>query len=89
MVERIAASYRTWLATHLPAAGAHRLYFDHGDQGLDSLYPPHQAKVDALVAAKGYRRDVDWISRSFPGTDHNERDWRVRMEGPLRFLLRA
>ena len=89
VVERVAESYRAWLATNLPIAGTHRLYFDHGDQGLDALYPPHQAKVDTLVAARGYRRDVDWVSRAFPGTDHHERDWRARLDTPLRFLLSA
>ncbi|MBS0395792.1 MAG: alpha/beta hydrolase, partial [Proteobacteria bacterium] len=29
-LDRVAAGYLDWLATHLPAPGDHRLYFDHG-----------------------------------------------------------
>jgi|CXWL01.1.fsa_nt_gi enterochelin esterase-like enzyme len=87
-VERMAAAYRDWLRLHLPAAGAHRLYFDHGTADLDALYAPHQDRVDALVAAQGYRQGVDWTTRVFPGAPHNESAWRERLAIPLRFLLR-
>lgn len=86
-VEQIAEAYRTWLAARLPAAGAHKLYFDHGNMELDSVYPPFQAKVDELVRRKGYRQGVDWITRTFPGTAHNEKVWRERLDIPLQFLL--
>jgi enterochelin esterase-like enzyme len=76
------------LREHLPAAGAHRLYFDHGTQGLDGLYGPHQQKVDALLAAKGYRPGIDWTTREFPGAPHDESAWRERLATPLTFLLR-
>lgn len=87
-VEQIAQAYREWLAAKLPAAGAHKLYFDHGDMELDSVYPPFQAKVDELVRRKGYREGVDWITRAFPGTAHNEKVWRARLDIPLEFLLK-
>ena len=84
----IAQSYRDWLTTHLPKAGQHRFYFDHGDKGLDALYGKHQAEVDGLMRKKHYRLGVDWSTRYFPGTDHNEREWRARLAEPLRFLLK-
>ena len=87
-VEQMAAAYRDWLRAHLPAAGRHRLYFDHGTQGLDGLYGPLQQKVDVLVAAKGYRPDIDWTTRVFPGAPHDESAWRERLAIPLTFLLR-
>lgn len=87
-VEAMASAYRDWLRHHLPAAGAHRLYFDHGTAYLDGLYPRHQRAVDQIVAAKGYRRDVDWVTREFPGAPHNESAWRARLDVPLKFLLR-
>ncbi len=87
-IEQMAAAYRDWLREHLPAAGRHRLYFDHGTQGLDGLYGPHQQKVDALLAAKGYRPDIDWTSRVFAGAPHDESAWRERLAIPLTFLLR-
>ncbi|SFU52360.1 alpha/beta hydrolase [Pseudoduganella namucuonensis] len=87
-VDQIAQAYRAWLAKNLPAAGGHKLYFDHGTVELDSLYPPFQAKVDELLREKGYRQGVDWITRPFPGTAHNETVWRARLAIPLEFLLK-
>jgi enterochelin esterase-like enzyme len=85
--EQLAGAYRNWLVTELPDAGAHKLYFDHGTLGIDALYPPFQAKVDQLLDAKGYRQGVDWITRAYPGTAHNEAAWRARLATPLEFLL--
>jgi hypothetical protein len=71
----------------VPEAGAHRLWFDHGDGTLDALYPPLQAQIDPLIAAKGYVQGKDWITRAFPGTDHSEKSWAARLDQPLRFLF--
>ena len=87
-VEKMAAAYRDWLQVHLPAAGRHRLYFDHGTAGLDGLYGPHQQQVDTLLAAKGYRPGTDWTTRVFEGAPHDESAWRARLAIPLAFLLR-
>lgn len=86
-VATLAASYRDWLREHLPRAGAHRLYFDHGTEHLDAVYPPLQAEVDVLLRDKGYG-PRDLLSRAFPGTYHNEAAWRARLDVPLEFLLR-
>lgn len=88
-VEAMAAAYRDWLRVHLPTAGRHRLYFDHGTQGLDGLYGPHQQLVDGLLAAKGYRPGIDWTTRVFAGAPHDESAWRERLAIPLTFLLRT
>ena len=88
ILARVAQTYRDWLTQHLPTAGQHRIYFDHGDQGLDALYGPHQQAVDKIMRAKGYRSGIDWQTRYFPGTDHNEREWRARLAEPLTFLLK-
>ncbi len=82
-------STRRWLAASLPPAGKHRLYFDHGDQGLDATYGAHQQQIDQIVAAKGFRSGVDWQTRSFPGAAHHETAWQARLPVPLTFLLRA
>ncbi len=77
-----------WFARHLPAPGAHRLYFDHGTQTLDAAYAPYQARMDAAMRSASYRRDIDWITHVEPGAAHDERAWRARVDAPLRFLLR-
>ena len=76
-----------YLAENLPPAGAHRIYFDHGTEALDALYEPFQNRVDDVMRAKGYREDVDWMTRKFEGEPHNEVAWRGRVHIPLTFLL--
>lgn len=76
-----------WLATHLPRAGAHRLYFDFGTATLDAQYPPYQARMDAALPSLGYVAGRDWLTRRFDGAEHNEAAWKARLEVPLRFLL--
>ena len=87
--DEIAAAFYAWLERHLPLAGSHRLYFDRGTLHLDALYGPYQAKIDRLLAARGYRDGGDWLSRVFAGADHDEASWRRRLDIPLRFLLQA
>lgn len=88
-LQPIAEAGRAWLAEALPPAGRHRLYFDHGDRHLDALYAPHQQAVDALAAARGYRRGADLQSLAFAGADHHERAWRARLGPALAWLLPA
>lgn len=71
----------------LPPAGTHKLYFDHGTDGLDALYAPWQVKMDALMLKKGYQKDKDWESWVFPDEDHNEIFWANRLHVPLSFLF--
>jgi hypothetical protein len=51
------------------------------------MYDPFQQTIDATVARKGYRYNVDWITHTFPGADHCERGWAARLAVPLLFLL--
>lgn len=81
------SAMRDYLERRLPRAGTHRIYFDFGTLGLDAAYEPYQVKVDAVMAAKGYRQPNDWATLKFAGTDHNERDWRARLHLPFLFLL--
>ncbi|GAB2503948.1 alpha/beta hydrolase-fold protein [Lysobacter humi (ex Lee et al. 2017)] len=76
-----------WLATQLPRAGVHRLYFDFGTATLDAQYAPYQARMDARLPGLGYRAGHDWLTRRFEGAAHNEAAWKARLDVPLRFLL--
>ena len=76
-----------YLEDALPSPGQHKLYFDYGTETLDALYEPLQKPVDALLAAKGYKQNLDWITRKFDGAAHNEPAWRARIPIPLTFLL--
>lgn len=80
------AAFQAYIAAHFPPPGAHRIYFDHGTQTLDALYADRQAKVDAILRAKGYG-PADFESLAFPGADHSEKSWAARLDRPLVFLL--
>ena len=77
-----------YVATHVPAPGRHRFYFDYGTEAIDAQYEPHQQRVDAAMRARGYRPGVDMVSHRYLGAAHNEAAWRDRIEVPLVFLLR-
>jgi enterochelin esterase-like enzyme len=83
----IPAAFLNYLKTNLPSPKNHKLYFDHGDKTLDSLYKPYQLKADEIIKAAGYGKK-DWISREFPGEDHSERSWYKRLDIPMLFLLK-
>jgi enterochelin esterase-like enzyme len=76
-----------WLATHLPDARNHRLYYDFGTATLDAQYAPYQQRMDAVMRAHGYREGRNWITRRIEGAEHSERAWRDRVDVPLEFLL--
>ena len=85
----LAAAVLGWFDANLPRAGAHRLYFDHGTQGLDRLYAPYQARMDAIGAARGYVAGKDWLSKAAAGAEHNEAAWNARLPAALGFVLKA
>jgi len=64
-----------------------RLWFDHGTVGLDANYAPYQERVDALLKRQGWRPGIDFVSKVYPGADHNEDAWRARLGESLQFLL--
>lgn len=78
-----------YFAQHLPRAGAHRLYFDFGTATLDALYEPFQQRMDAALRTLGYTEGRDWLTKKFPGAEHNEKAWSARVDLPLEFLLTA
>jgi hypothetical protein len=85
--EVVSSAFERYLVPSLPDPKSHRLYFDHGSETLDAAYARYQNRIDAVVERRGYRRDLNWISRNFPGQAHNEISWASRVEIPLQFLL--
>ncbi len=76
-----------YFAKALPKAGAHRVYFDFGTATLDALYEPFQQRMDAALRTLGYTEGRDWLTKKFPGAEHNEKAWAARVDLPLEFLL--
>lgn len=75
-----------YLRKNLPTDGKHKLYFDHGTEGIDSFYAVTQWKVDALLLTKNFGTN-NYLSISFQGANHTERDWARRLHYPLNFIL--
>lgn len=85
--EVVSSAFERYLVPALPDPRTHKLYFDHGSETLDAIYARYQDRVDAVVARRGYRKWLDWMSLSFPGEKHNEISWASRVAVPLQFLL--
>ena len=85
--EVVSSAFERYLAPALPSPATHKLYFDHGSETLDAVYARYQDRVDTVVARRGYRKGVNWLSLSFPGQKHNEISWASRVDVPLQFLL--
>jgi enterochelin esterase-like enzyme len=85
--EVVSSAFERYLAPALPDPKTHKLYFDHGSETLDAIYKRYQDRVDAVVARRGYKQGVNWLTRSFPGQKHNEISWASRVAVPLQFLL--
>lgn len=77
-----------WLSEHLPNPEDHRLYFDYGTKGLDSLYEPFQLELDDYLRIRGYRSNDNWLTQRFQDADHHEVAWGHRVAIPLSFILR-
>ena len=73
----------------LPPPGNHRMWFDHGDQGLDAGYGPLQKLADERLTESGWSQGADVVSRFYPGTDHSEAAWAGRVGEALHFWLSA
>jgi enterochelin esterase-like enzyme len=85
--EVVSSAFERYLTPALPDPKTHKLYFDHGSETLDAIYKRYQDRVDAVVAKRGYKQDVNWLTKSFPGQKHNEISWASRVDIPLQFLL--
>lgn len=80
-------SFLKYLQRNLPDPKKNRIYFDTGDQTLDSLYPEIQKKVDQIMISKGFE-ESNWLTKYFPGENHTEDAWSKRLNIPLEFLLK-
>lgn len=76
-----------YLKANLPDPNSHKIYFDCGNQTLDSMYPDLQKQVDVIIKGKGFSAK-NWLTKYFPGKDHSEKSWNERLHIPLEFLLK-
>jgi enterochelin esterase-like enzyme len=84
--EVVPAAAQAYLREKLPPPESVRLWMDRGDRELDALYDRAQARIDRLMADKGFK-PPRFSTRVYAGSGHNETDWQQHLADPLRFLL--
>jgi enterochelin esterase-like enzyme len=77
-----------YMREKLPPPGRHKIYMDRGTIDLDAKYDESQPLVDALMAERGFSAPL-FETRLFENASHTERDWSLRLDVPLQFLLGA
>lgn len=77
---------RAYLHENLPPADSHSIWFDHGTEELDAMYPDLQTQVDKVMQERGYGTG-NWNTFVDVGANHSEDAWRSRLDQPLTFLL--
>jgi enterochelin esterase-like enzyme len=87
VIKEVPEAILLYYQKHLPNPKNHKIYFDYGSVGLDSLYQPFQNKMDEVMRSKKYD-ETHWITREFVGDGHDEKAWRNRLHVPLEFLLK-
>lgn len=77
--QNVIAAWGEFVRADLGAPQGRRIWFDHGDQTLDALYPPYQQALDADLIAAGWSADRDFVSKAYPGAAHEENAWAQRL----------
>lgn len=83
----VPAAVLKYFDEHVPSPKNHRIYFDHGNATLDSLYAPFQKQADEIMRQHGYT-SKNFETKVFPGEPHTEKAWRKRFDIPAVFLLK-
>lgn len=86
IIDEIPEAIISYFEKNIPSGTSHKIYFDYGSIGLDSLYEPYQIKIDAIMKSKNYN-NKHWITKAFIGEGHNEQAWRKRINIPFKFLM--
>ena len=76
-----------YLKNKIPDYKSHKIYFDFGTLGLDSLYEPYQLLVDSIMIENGYTKNKNWVTKKYFDEDHNEDYWRARFHIPIDFFF--
>jgi enterochelin esterase-like enzyme len=87
VIKEVSNAILLYYEKQLPISKNHKIYFDYGSVGLDSLYKPYQIKMDEIMHSKNYD-EKHWITKEFVGDGHDEKAWRGRLNIPFEFLLK-
>mgnify|MGYP002377660713 CR=1 FL=1 len=79
-------AFLNYAALHLSRLDRHKIFFDLGDQGLDSLYTETQQKIDHLMMKHGFN-ESNWQTIYAAGETHTETSWNKRLPDALKFIM--
>jgi hypothetical protein len=79
-------AFYQYLTKNVKKIKKNKIYFDYGDQTIDTMYPPLQKEVDKIMTKNGFNKG-NWQTHFFSGDDHSEKSWSARLDIPLTFLL--
>ncbi len=71
----------------LPMPGNHQIWMSHGTRGLDRHYGPFQDLADRKMRNAGWRDGVDFTTKVYKKSGHNERSWAKYLDQPMKFWL--
>lgn len=85
----IFAAWQTYVKQELGKPKDRRIWFDHGTETLDAFYQPYQENLDAALLANGWKKGVDFSSKVYAGTPHEENAWAARMDDIFGWMLQS
>lgn len=71
----------------LPNPGNHQIWMSRGTRGLDRHYGPFQDLADKKMRKAGWHDGVDFMSKIYKKSGHNERSWAKYLDQPMKFWL--
>lgn len=85
--DELLAVWGKYLTERLGPPAGRRIWFDHGDQTLDSFYGPWQSAIDAKLVSIGWQPDRNMSTRLYQGAAHDEESWAARLDDVFGWLL--
>lgn len=87
MQATILGAWDRFLRDDLGPPQGRRIWFDHGDQTLDSFYGPWQVEIDRRMVANGWQPQRDFETKTYVGAGHEENAWAERLPEIFAWLL--
>ena len=70
-----------------PPPGQHRIWMSRGTRGHDALYGQFQDHADRKMRIAGWHDGVDFMTKVYKKSGHNERSWAKYLDQPMKFWL--
>lgn len=83
----IPAAFLHYMNQNIPNHENHKIYFDHGTEGLDAMYTIHQLNINDAMRDAGFVDNKNLKTRVYEGHDHNAASWTLRLDEVFTFLM--